>query len=159
MHSFEELVHIFGEFVHIFARKRVSRTSKQVWRNLGPLWQPGVYNDTKIVKLFSATAHPPTHPHHHRPPSFSSRFRVVCRSFSSRSQVVFESILSRNRQSTQKRLEIDRKTARNLTLWEGGVGGGGDESGGGAVAEKQFTMILRQLLYQWRCCAPTHQHQ
>ena len=44
---FGELVHIFGKLVHIFAWKLVSRTSKQVSRNLGPLWQPGVYNDTK----------------------------------------------------------------------------------------------------------------
>ena len=46
VHIFGELVHILGELVHILARKLVSRTSKQVWRNLGPLWQPGVYNDT-----------------------------------------------------------------------------------------------------------------
>ena len=32
--------------MHICAQKLVSRTSKQVSRNLGPLWQPGVYNDT-----------------------------------------------------------------------------------------------------------------
>ena len=47
MHIFGKLVHIFGELVHIFGRKLVSRTSKQVSRNRGPLWQPGVYNDTK----------------------------------------------------------------------------------------------------------------
>ena len=46
MHIFGELAHIFGELVHIFARKLVSRTSKQVSKNLGPLRQPGVYNDT-----------------------------------------------------------------------------------------------------------------
>ena len=46
-HIFGELAHIFGELVHIFARKLVSRTSKQVLKNLGPLWQPGVYSDTK----------------------------------------------------------------------------------------------------------------
>ena len=53
MHIFGELVnivgklvHIFGTLVHIFAWKLVSRTSKQVSRNLGPLWQPGVYNNT-----------------------------------------------------------------------------------------------------------------
>ena len=34
------------KLVHIFAWKLVSRASKQVSRNLGPLWQPGVYNDT-----------------------------------------------------------------------------------------------------------------
>ena len=43
---FGKFAHIFGKLVHIFARKLVSRTSKQVSRNLGPLWQPGVYNDT-----------------------------------------------------------------------------------------------------------------
>ena len=48
VHIFGELAHIFGELVHIFARKLVSRTSKQVSKNLGPLWQPGVYNDTNI---------------------------------------------------------------------------------------------------------------
>ena len=46
VHIFGNLAHIFGKFVQIFARKLVSRTSKQVSRNLGPLWQPGVYNDT-----------------------------------------------------------------------------------------------------------------
>ena len=46
VHIFGELAHIFGKLVHIFARKLVSRTSKQVSKNLGPLWQPGVYNDT-----------------------------------------------------------------------------------------------------------------
>ena len=45
MHVFGELVNISGKLVHIFAWKLVSRTSKQVSRNLGPLWQPGVYND------------------------------------------------------------------------------------------------------------------
>ena len=48
VHIFGELVHIFGKLVHIFAWKLVSRTSKQVSRKLGPLWQPGVYNDTNI---------------------------------------------------------------------------------------------------------------
>ena len=47
VHIFGELTHIFGKLVHIFARKLVSRTSKQVSKSLGPLWQPGVYNDTK----------------------------------------------------------------------------------------------------------------
>ena len=47
-HIFEKLVHILGQLVHIFARKLVSRTSKQVLRNLGPPWQPGVYNDTNV---------------------------------------------------------------------------------------------------------------
>ena len=46
VHIFGRLAHIFGKLVHIFARKLVSRTSKQVSRNLGPLRQPGVYNDT-----------------------------------------------------------------------------------------------------------------
>ena len=49
VHSFGELVYIFEELVHIFAPKLVSRTSKQVWRNLGPLWQPKVYNDTMVL--------------------------------------------------------------------------------------------------------------
>ena len=44
---FGKLVHIFGKLVHIFAWKLVSRTSKQVLRNLGSVWQPGVYNDIK----------------------------------------------------------------------------------------------------------------
>ena len=58
MHSFGDLVHIFGELVNIFGKlvhisagKLVSRTSKQVSRTLGPLWQPGVYNDTKESSL------------------------------------------------------------------------------------------------------------
>ena len=38
----------FGKLVHIFAWKLVSRTSKQVSRNVGPLWQPGVYNDANL---------------------------------------------------------------------------------------------------------------
>ena len=46
---FRELAHIFGKLVHIFARNLVSRTSKQVSKNLGPLWQPGVYNDTNTL--------------------------------------------------------------------------------------------------------------
>ena len=46
VHIFGQLAHIFGNLVHIFARKLVSRTSKQVSKYLGPLWQPGVYNDT-----------------------------------------------------------------------------------------------------------------
>ena len=46
MHIFGKFAHIFGKLVQIFARKLVSRTSKQVSRNLGLLWQPGVYNDT-----------------------------------------------------------------------------------------------------------------
>ena len=56
---FGELVHIFGALVHIFAWKLVSRTSQQVSRNLGPSWQPGVYNDTnqkylrRLPKVFS----------------------------------------------------------------------------------------------------------
>ena len=41
VHNFGKLVHIFGRLVHISAWKLVSRTSKQVSRNLGPLWQPG----------------------------------------------------------------------------------------------------------------------
>ena len=48
VHIFGELVNIFGKLVYILAWELVSRTSKQVWRNLGPLWQPGVYNDTKV---------------------------------------------------------------------------------------------------------------
>ena len=51
MHIFGELVHIFGELAHIFDRKLVSNFSKQVSRNLGPLWQPGVYNDTKAKNM------------------------------------------------------------------------------------------------------------
>ena len=37
----------FGKLVTIFTWKLVSRTSKQVSRNLGPLW-PGVSNDTNL---------------------------------------------------------------------------------------------------------------
>ena len=48
MHIFGELVHIFGKLVHIFGKLLVSRTSKQILRNLGPLWQPGVDNDTNF---------------------------------------------------------------------------------------------------------------
>ena len=49
MHVFGKLVHIFGKLVHIFAWKLVSNFSKQVLRNLGTLWQPGVYNDTTLT--------------------------------------------------------------------------------------------------------------
>ena len=48
VHVLGKLVHIFGKLVRIFTWKLVSRTSKQVSRNLGPLWQPGVYNDTNL---------------------------------------------------------------------------------------------------------------
>ena len=55
MHIFRKLAHIFGKLahiceklVHVFARKLVSRTSKQVLKVLGPLWQPGGHNDTKL---------------------------------------------------------------------------------------------------------------
>ena len=48
VHILRKLVHIFGKFVHIFDWKLVSRTSKQVSRNVEPLWQPGVYNDAKV---------------------------------------------------------------------------------------------------------------
>ena len=41
--------------MHIFAWKLVSRTSKQVSRNLGPLWQPGVYIDTNLCQLHAWT--------------------------------------------------------------------------------------------------------
>ena len=51
VHILGELVHIFGKLVHISAWKLVSRTSKQVSRTLGPLWQPGVYNDTNSCNL------------------------------------------------------------------------------------------------------------
>ena len=53
VHIFGELAHIFGELVHIFAQKLVSRTSKQVSKNLGPLWQPAVYNDTNKLGVKS----------------------------------------------------------------------------------------------------------
>ena len=42
------LVNIFAKLVHIFAWELVSRTLKQVSRNLGPLWQPAFYNDTNL---------------------------------------------------------------------------------------------------------------
>ena len=58
LNLFGKLVHVFGELVHIFAWKLVSRTSKQVSRNLGPLWQPGLYNDTNIVIFFSLAQAP-----------------------------------------------------------------------------------------------------
>ena len=48
MHIFGKLIHIVGNLLHIFAWKLVSRTSKQVSRILGSLWQPGVYNDTNL---------------------------------------------------------------------------------------------------------------
>ena len=48
VHIFGKFVHIFGKLAHIFEKLVVSRTSKQVVRNLGPLWQPRVYNDTKF---------------------------------------------------------------------------------------------------------------
>ena len=47
-HIFGELAHIFGELAHIFAQKLVPELRKQLLRNLGPLWQPGVYNDAKL---------------------------------------------------------------------------------------------------------------
>ena len=53
MHIFGQLVHIFGELAHIFGKlvhislgNYFPNFSKQVSKNLGPLWQPGVYNDT-----------------------------------------------------------------------------------------------------------------
>ena len=52
-HIFGKSARIFGKLVHIFARKIGSRTSKQVPRNLGPLWQPGVYNDTLAKGAFA----------------------------------------------------------------------------------------------------------
>ena len=54
-HVFGKLAHIFGKLVHIFAQKLVSRNSKQVSRNLGPLWQPGFYNDTKQKRVMLHT--------------------------------------------------------------------------------------------------------
>ena len=56
VHIFGELAHIFGKLVHIFARKLVSRTSKQVSKKLGSLWQPGVYNDTNLKCLILMVA-------------------------------------------------------------------------------------------------------
>ena len=61
VHISGKLVHIFGKLVHIFARELVSRTSKQVSRNLGPLWQPGVHNYTRFFSrqtLFSLLEKP-----------------------------------------------------------------------------------------------------
>ena len=56
VHIFGKLAHIFRKLVHIFAQKLVSRTSKQFSKNLGPLWQPGVYNDTNS---FWSSRNPP----------------------------------------------------------------------------------------------------
>ena len=39
--------------MNIFACELVSRTSNQVSSNLGPLWQPGVYNDTNSFLALS----------------------------------------------------------------------------------------------------------
>ena len=50
---------IFRKLVHIFAWRLVSRTSKQVSRSLGPLWQPGVYNDTINAEMVLSVAIPP----------------------------------------------------------------------------------------------------
>ena len=65
MHTFGELMHIFrevseyfGKFVQNFAWKLVSRTSKEVSRNWGPLWQPGVYNDTNIELAITSISGP-----------------------------------------------------------------------------------------------------
>ena len=70
MHVFGTLVHIFGKLahileklVHILARKLGSRTSKQVSRNLGPLWQPGVYNDTRTTFIVWGTNFAIAHTH------------------------------------------------------------------------------------------------
>ena len=41
VHSFGKLVKIFAKLVHVFIWILVSRTSKQVSVNWGPLWQPG----------------------------------------------------------------------------------------------------------------------
>ena len=90
MHIFGKLAHIFGKLVHIFARKLVSGTSKQVLRNLGQLWQPGIYNDTNFVsketkgqqpngKIVSALLHTFEH--------FSAHFHTFFR--------VFQSLFSR----------------------------------------------------------------
>ena len=54
------------ELVHIFAWKLVSRTSKQVSRNFGPLWQPGVYNDTNSSSPKAKRS--PTHSNYIRTP-------------------------------------------------------------------------------------------
>ena len=62
VHIFEEFVHIFGKVVHIFAWKLVSRTSKQVSRNLGPIWQPGVYNDTIRIMRSPYSIQNPSNP-------------------------------------------------------------------------------------------------
>ena len=49
VHIFGKLVNIPGKLVHVFGWKLVSRTSKQVSRHLGPLWQSGVRsNDTNL---------------------------------------------------------------------------------------------------------------
>ena len=53
MSIFGELVHFFGEVSAHFAWKLVSRTSKQVSRNLGLLWQPGV------IMILAFLAHTP----------------------------------------------------------------------------------------------------
>ena len=55
-------MNIFRKLVHCFAWKQVSRTSKQVSRNLGPLWQPGVYNDTNRYGENAENAEGPSHP-------------------------------------------------------------------------------------------------
>ena len=47
LHILGKLSEDFGKLVHILNWKLVSRTSKQVSRNLGPLWQLGVWNRTK----------------------------------------------------------------------------------------------------------------
>ena len=74
--------------MHIFGKKLVSRTSKQFSRNLRPLWQPGVYNDTncrtklprKVYEFKNETSHQKHHensPEHFKLERGRIRFRRV----------------------------------------------------------------------------------
>ena len=81
------------------------------------------YTHPSLVKLFFQLQPTPR-------PIPTTTDPLVFESISNRFSVVSESILSRDRQSTRKRLEIDRKTTRPLTPWRGSVVVG-DESGVG----------------------------
>ena len=97
---------------------------------------------SKIVKLFSATAHSPGFiPHHHRPTSEGVDFE----SFFGRSRVGFESFSSRDSESTRERPKNDSKsTPSEVGRWWWGM-----NPGGWAVAEKQFHYAKSRHMQSW----------
>ena len=51
MHMFGELVHFSGRCAY-FRLETSFQNFKTSSRDLGPLWQPGVYNDTKANRVY-----------------------------------------------------------------------------------------------------------